>query len=113
MKQWWFVILWMIAFPLQADNIFVETVSFDSKGGWVVDNQYIGQMGSPYLLAHGLGVPVENALTMIQVKKTGKYRVWVRTKDWVKQWSQSGSPGRFELLLNGKALKTTFGTEKA
>lgn len=113
MKQWWFVILWMIAFPLQADNIFVETESFDSKGGWVVDNQSMGQMGSPYLLAHGLGVPVENALTMIQVKKTGKYRVWVRTKDWVKQWSQSGSPGRFELLLNGKALKTTFGTEKA
>ena len=113
MKYWWLIILWIVSFPLQADNIFVETESFDSKGGWVVDNQSMGQMGSPYLLAHGLGVPVENALTMIQVKKTGKYRVWVRTKDWVKQWSQSGSPGRFELLLNGKALKTTFGTEKA
>ena len=57
MKYWWLIILWIVSFPLQADNIFVETESFDSKGGWVVDNQSMGQMGSPYLLAHGLGVP--------------------------------------------------------
>ena len=43
----------------------------------------------------------------------GKYRVWVRTRDWVKQWDQTASPGRFELLLNGKALEVTFGTERA
>ena len=39
--------------------------------------------------------------------------MWVRTRDWVKQWDQTASPGRFELLLNGKALEVTFGTERA
>lgn len=113
MKQWWIIIILIISCPLKADHIFVEAESFDKKGGWVLDNQSMGQMGSPYLLAHGLGVPVENASTMIRVENAGKYRVWVRTRDWVKQWSQVGAPGRFELLLNGRALKTTFGTEKA
>ena len=49
MKQWWFIILLIISFPLKADNIFVEAESFDCRGGWVLDNQSMGQMGSPYL----------------------------------------------------------------
>lgn len=113
MKQWWIIILITIYYPLKADNIFVEAESFENKGGWVLDNQSMGQMGSPYLLAHGLGIPVENASTTIQVKSAGRYRVWVRTRDWVKQWNKTGAPGRFELLLNGEALETMFGTEKA
>ena len=80
MKQWWIIILLITVCPLKADNIFIEAESFDKKGGWVLDNQSMGQMGSPYLLAHGLGVPVENASTVIQVRKAGKYRVWVRTR---------------------------------
>ena len=71
MKQWWFIILLIISFPLKADNIFVEAESFDCRGGWVLDNQSMGQMGSPYLLAHGLGVPVENASTVIRVENGG------------------------------------------
>ena len=113
MKQWWIIICLILSPCLKADNLFIEAESFDKKGGWVLDNQSMGQMGSPYLLAHGMGVPVENALTLLQVREAGEYRVWVRTRDWVKQWDKPGSPGRFEVLLNGKALRTTFGTEKA
>ena len=40
-------------------NIFIEAESFDNKGGWVLDNQSMKQMGSSYLLAHGLGIPVK------------------------------------------------------
>ena len=94
-------------------DLLVEAESFTTKGGWVLDNQSMNQMGSPYLLAHGLGVPVENAVTMIDVKTAGQYRVWVRTRDWVKTWGKEGAPGRFELILNGRALPTLFGTEKA
>jgi len=36
-------------------EIFVEAESFQHKGGWVVDPQFVEQMGSPYLLAHGSG----------------------------------------------------------
>ena len=32
-----------------------------------------------YLMAHGLGVPVEDAVTYTEVPESGEYRVWVRT----------------------------------
>ena len=34
-----------------------------SCGGWVVDTQAMDVMGSPYVLAHGLGEPVARART--------------------------------------------------
>jgi hypothetical protein len=37
------------------NEILIEAESFTGKGGWVVDPQFVEQMGSPYLLAHGLG----------------------------------------------------------
>ena len=37
----------------QIPSVLVEAESFDEKGGWVVDQQFIPSMGSPYLLAHG------------------------------------------------------------
>ena len=64
------------------------------------------QMGSAYLLAHGLGTPVANAKSGVGFPQTGTYHVWVRTKDWV----PSHQPGRFRVLIDGTALGTTFGT---
>ena len=48
---------------VQAAELFVEAESFTQKGGWVVDQQFMDLMGSPYLLAHGIGVPVADAAT--------------------------------------------------
>ena len=70
-------------------------------------------MGSPYLLAHGLGEPVTDATTQVKFPAPGNYRVWVRTKDWVAQWNAPGAPGRFQVLVNGSRSTTTFGTEGA
>ncbi|TWU34094.1 hypothetical protein Q31b_55650 [Novipirellula aureliae] len=42
-----------------------------------------GQMGSSYLLAHGLGTPVKDAVTDVTFPSGGTYRVWVRARDWV------------------------------
>ena len=61
-------------------DILVDAATFANTGGWVVDPQFIEQMGSPYLLAHGMGIPVANASTTINAKESGKYHVWVRTK---------------------------------
>ena len=33
----------------QKNMILVETESFKKKGGWVVDQQFMDQMGSPFL----------------------------------------------------------------
>ena len=46
-----------------ADQLLVEAESFSAHGGWVLDTQFIRIMGSPYLMAHGLGRPVEDATT--------------------------------------------------
>jgi len=92
-------------------EVFIEAESFSDPGGWVVDQQSIDIMGSSYLLAHGLGVPVKDARTTITFPAKGKYRVWVRTRDWVAPWDVPGAPGKFKLLINNSALETTFGTE--
>ena len=102
----------LLANGLAADElVLVETESFPEKGGWVVDQQFMDQMGSPYLLAHGLGEPVPDASGEVELPEAGTYRVWVRTRDWVAPWNAPGAPGRFQLLIDGKPLKATFGTE--
>lgn len=93
--------------------LFVEAEQFKSHGGWELDQQSMEQMGSPYLLAHGLGIPVEDATTQVEFPTAGTYRVWVRTRDWVAPWNAPGAPGRFQLKINGKALDETFGTKSA
>lgn len=99
--------------PAGAQDVLVESESFDHHGGWKLDTQFIDVMGSPYLLAHGLGRPVKDAVTSVEFPKTGTYRVFVRTKDWVARWNAPGQPGRFQVLIDGKALDETFGTKGA
>lgn len=99
--------------PILAQTVLIEAESFDQPGGWVVDQQFMEQMGSPFLLAHGMGVPVNDATTTVRLPKAGTYRVWVRTRDWVAPWKAKGAPGRFQVLLNGKLLGATFGTSGA
>jgi hypothetical protein len=91
--------------------ILIEAESFDDYGGWVLDQQFMDQMGSPYLLAHGLGRPVKDATTKVRVAQARTYDVFVRTRDWVATWNAHGAPGRFQLLINGRPLAATFGTE--
>lgn len=103
----------MLAQPLAAEHLLVEAESFRDHGGWKLDTQFIDNMGSPYLLAHGLGRPVDDAVTEVEVPAAGKYQVFVRTKDWVARWKAPGAPGRFQLRIGKQTLPTTFGVEGA
>jgi len=94
-------------------TVLLEAEGFQNLGGWVVDSQFMDQMGSPFLLAHGLGTPVRDAVTTAAFPMAGSYRVWVRTRDWVGPWMAPGKPGRFQVLVDGKALPTTFGIKGA
>ncbi len=96
-----------------ADTVFVEAEAFAQHGGWALDTQFIHLVGSSYLLAHGLGRPVADATTELKLSQSGRYRVWARTKDWVGPWKAPGHPGRFQVLMNGRALGREFGTEGA
>ncbi|MBN1342382.1 MAG: FAD-dependent oxidoreductase [Phycisphaerae bacterium] len=105
-------VVWPAA-TASAETVYVEAESFLGLGGWVVDTLAMDQIGSSYVLAHGLGVPVKDAQTTVTLPTAGKYRVWVRTRDWVAPWKVDGAPGRFQLLIDGKALETIFGTSGA
>jgi len=98
--------------PAVAHTLLIEAESFDDLGGWVIDTQSIDQMGSPYLLAHGLGRPVEDATTTVELPLAGTWHIFVRTRDWVAPWNAPGAPGRFQLLLDRKPLPNTLGTER-
>ncbi|MBV5283562.1 MAG: FAD-dependent oxidoreductase [Paludibacter sp.] len=106
-----FVIICSNLIAQKNNLLLVETESFSNKGGWVVDQQSMDVMGSPYLMAHGMGIPVIDAETSVTFKKTGNYRVFVRTRNWAARWATSDAPGKFQLLINNKALEPVFGTK--
>jgi len=95
---------------IHAASFLVEAEQFSDPGGWGIDTQFIESMGSPYLIAHGLGKPVADATTEVDVPEAGTYRVWVRTIDWTKRLDRPESAGRFKLAVNGTALGTELGT---
>ena len=85
-------------------GILLEAESFADKGGWSIDPQFSDAMGSPFLLAHGLGTPVADATAQVDFTGAGgSVRAWVRTRDWVPDWEGDNStrPGRFHLRVCG------------
>ncbi|MBE3097976.1 MAG: FAD-dependent oxidoreductase [Planctomycetes bacterium] len=90
----------------RAADVLVEAESFAELGGWVVDQQFMDIMGSPYLLAHGLGKPVAPARTEVAFPEAGAWHLWVRTKDWV----PSHHPGTFKVVVDGVPV-AVFGNQ--
>lgn len=86
-----------------AARVEVYPQSFE-PGGWSLDAQFMDVMGSPYLIAHGLGTRVLDAKADVEFPSPGEYRVWVRTKNWA-----TGFPGRFRVLIDGVPLTKEFG----
>ena len=91
----------------------LECEQFNDLGGWKLDSQFRSEMGSTYLLAHGLGVPVANAKTTFALPKAGAYSVFARTMNWTAKWSSAGAAGRFQVIVDGQPLPTTLGTGSA
>ncbi len=103
----------LFASTASADQLLIEAEAFQQRGGWDVDQQFMEIMGSPYLLAHGLGTAVKDATTTVAFPAAGTYRLWVRTKDWVARWNAPGTPGKFQVIINGSVVPETFGTKGA
>jgi hypothetical protein len=97
------------AFAAPAANVLVEAESFRHKAGWQVDQQFMDLMGSPYLIAHGMGIPVDDASTEVNFPEAGEYYVYVRTYNWTSPWSDAPGPGRFTVSLNGKKISAPIG----
>lgn len=100
------------AFAQKNDFVLIETEGFDTKGGWVVDQQFMDQMGSPFLLAHGMGNPVKDASTDVIIPKKGVWHVYARTWNWCAPWNTKEAPGKFKVQVNNIALENELGTGK-
>ncbi|WP_020526120.1 FAD-dependent oxidoreductase [Flexithrix dorotheae] len=100
------LLIFLSSIAFGQDHIFIETESFEEKGGWVIDQQSFDVIGSSYLLAHGLGKPVKNASTKVSLPKVGKYYFWVRTKDWA---PYPKGPGKFKVIIDDKPMDIIFG----
>lgn len=81
------------------NELLLPTSSFPEKGGWIMDNEFILTMGASYLLAHGLGKPVENAKKTIHVKESGLYSVLAYTYNWCSPWHSDTRPGLFRVKV--------------
>lgn len=103
-------IICLISYVRSAD-VWVEAESFANKGGWVVDQQFMDLMGSPYLLAHGLGNPVNDASTEVSFPERGTYYVYVRTYNWTSPWYDGTGPGKFTVYVGDKRLNAPLGCE--
>ena len=103
--------LFCVSVFAQKNILLVEAESFANKGGWAVDQQFMDLMGSPFVIAHGMGIPVKDASTPFQFPEVGKYRMFVRTRNWAARWTTKDAPGKFQILINGKAVAPVFGTE--
>ncbi|MGI6205601.1 MAG: FAD-dependent oxidoreductase [Anaerovoracaceae bacterium] len=86
-------------------ELLIETEQFQNYGGWTLESQFLDEMGSAYLLAHGIGEPVADASTNIVIPEAGEYHVWARTKDWV----PDAHPGTFQILIDDVPVDKTFG----
>ena len=78
--------------------VWIEAEDFAEKGDWLVDTQFTHMMGSAYLLCPGLNRPTERpATTTVEIPAAGNWTAWVRTKDWLPEFS----PGKFALVVDG------------
>lgn len=110
MKRLVFLLLLLMPGSLSAASLWLETESFTNKGGWVVDQQFMDLMGSPYLMAHGMGRPVSDASTTVDIPESGRWHIYVRTFNWTSPWTSETGPGAFKVKVGSKILKTVLGT---
>ena len=88
--------------------LWADAADFDDYGGWALDTQHVGFMGSSYLLAHGTSTTVQEAKLKIPNVKPGKYRLWVRSRNWL----LAHSPGQFDVRINGQDSGTVYGAQQ-
>lgn len=86
-------------------SLMLMPAAFEDCGGWVRDTQFILTMGGVYLLAHGLGRPVDDAKCVFKCLKSGDYHVYAYTFNWVAPWHEDMHPGQFEIHLAGQKTR--------
>ena len=105
-----FILLLTLSACQTKNDIFIEAESFHNKGGWSVDQQFTFEMGSPYLIAHGMGRAVEDATTQISFPRAGKYHIYARTYNWTSPWTEGRGAGAFRVGVGEEVLPNELGS---
>ncbi len=88
--------------------LWLEAEAFEEYGDWKLDTQFTHKIGSAVLVCPGLDKPTGHpARTTVSFPRAGLWRVWVRSRDWLPEFS----PGKFALEVGGKR-STTLGASK-
>ena len=85
--------------------LWIDAEDFSDYGGWLLDTQFVHLMGSAYLIAAGVGKPVEDATVDVEVPTAGVWRLWVRARNWLKDYA----PGQFNVRVGTQASTKIFG----
>ena len=101
----------LLSIAAHGQEVLVEAESFAETGGWKIDQQFMDVMGSPYLIAHGAGVPVGEARTKVKLPAKGEWHVYARTFNWTSPWHEGEGPGKFRIAVQGQELPETLGDE--
>ena len=72
------------------EKIWIDAVEFDHYGGFVLETQFVREMGQSYLMANGIGEPVAPACTSFRLAEGGTYRLFIRTKNWCPEHNPDG-----------------------
>lgn len=93
------------------EKIVITAPEIVQRGGWELDTQFVPTMGIPYLLAHGLGHPVDDAVIDFYVQSSGEYTLFVYTFNWVAPWKPQYAPGIFEVYIDDAKTGNHFGSQ--
>ena len=88
------------------EKIWIDAIEFDDYGGFILDTQFVREMGQSYLLAKGIGDPVGPASVKFTVKEDGMHRFWIRTKNWCNGYDPDG----IVLAVDGQKYNYVCGT---
>lgn len=90
---------------VQDGFLWIDAEDFTDYGGWSLDTQFVHLMGSAYLIAAGVGKPVADATVQVDIPRAGSWKLWVRSRNWLKDHS----PGQFRVRVGDKSTETVFG----
>ena len=72
------------------EYLWIDAVEFDRYGGFVLETQFVREMGQAYLLADGTGTPVQPAEVTFSIQEEGMHRFFLRTKNWCVEHDPDG-----------------------
>lgn len=72
------------------EKIWIDAMEFDDYGGFRKETQFVREMGQGYLMADSVDGPVSPALKEFDVKEGGRYRIFIRTKNWCVGYDPDG-----------------------